>query len=71
MEPPRKSHATELSLCGAMPDDAKESVDIYTELDRLHAPVTALIFDRSGTQIHDPEVAGEGWGQLSWPSLIN
>ena len=70
MEPPRKSHAIELSLfpwhnarwchwkCG------------YTQLQAatinyLHAPVTALMFGCFGTQIPgDPEIRNEGWGHL-------
>ena len=61
MEPLRKGHRIELS---SMPDEATG----YTQLEaatvnHLHAPVTALMFDCSGTQVCDPEVRDEGSGQ--------
>ena len=51
-----------------MPDDAIESVATQLEaatINHLHAPVTALMFGCSGTQIYDPEVRDEGSGQSS------
>ena len=64
-------------LCGAMPDDATESG--YTQLEaatinHLHAPVTALMFGCSGTQIYDPEVRDgcQPWDndRASWSSVL-
>ena len=54
--------------------DATESVATHMQLEdatinNSHVPVTALMFGCSGTQIHDPEVKDEAWGQLIKKSI--
>ena len=65
-------------FCGAMPDDATESVATHSSIgcNRQSFACPSLMFGCSGTQIYDPEVRDKGSGQLwdndraSWSSVL-